>query len=223
LTIKAVIFDLDGTLATFNLNYKNLRADARSLLLHAGVPSSVISTNESIFEMLKKTEVFFKKTPESFEKNKNAVLAIAEKYELEAAASTSLLSGAVETLKNLKEKSTKVGLCTISSGKSANFILQRFKIGDFFDAVVPRECVRYVKPHPEQIELALKALGVKAAATLFVGDSIGDMQAAKDAGALAVGFPNNFCTPKELIEAGADYIITSLTDLPVLIEKINQA
>jgi HAD superfamily hydrolase (TIGR01509 family) len=222
LNVKAVIFDLDGTLATFNLNYKNLRADARSLLLHAGVPASVILTNESIFEMLKKTEVFFKKTPEVFEKNKNAALAIAEKYELEAAANTNLLSGAVETLRNLKEKKIKMGLCTISSGKSANFILQRFKIADYFDAVVPRECVRYVKPHPEQIELALKALGVKASAALFVGDSTSDMQAAKDAGAIAVGFPDNFSTPKDLIEAGADHIVTSLTDLPLLIKELNK-
>jgi HAD superfamily hydrolase (TIGR01549 family) len=223
MNVKTVIFDLDGTLANFNLNYRSLRADARSLLLHAGVPASVLLPNESIFEMLKKTEVYFKKNPESFEANKNKVLAIAEKYELEAAASTSLVSGASEVLKTLKEKDIKMGLCTISSGKAANFILQRFKIADYFGAVVPRECVRYVKPHPEQIELALKALGEKAKSTLFVGDSVSDMAAAKEAGAIAVGFPSTHSTPKDLIGAGADYIITALTDLPVLIEKINQA
>jgi len=60
LPIEAVIFDLDGTLANFNLDFKSLRAEVRSYLMRIGVPASVLNVNESIFEMLKKTEIFIK-------------------------------------------------------------------------------------------------------------------------------------------------------------------
>ena len=46
--VKAVIFDLDGTLASFNLDYKTVRAEVRGCLLNMGVPASVLSVNESI-------------------------------------------------------------------------------------------------------------------------------------------------------------------------------
>ena len=79
---------------------------------------------------------------------------------MEAASTTSLQTGANETLKELKRMKLKMGLCTTSSEKAANYILQRFKIEDFFQVVVTRDKVKYVKPHTEQFELALKALDV---------------------------------------------------------------
>ncbi|MCX6644632.1 MAG: HAD family hydrolase, partial [Candidatus Bathyarchaeota archaeon] len=126
--VEAVIFDLDGTLANFNLDYKTLRAEVRSYLLRIGVPASVLNVNESIFEMLKKAEIFVKnngKPAEAFEEIRSQALAIAEKYEMEAASTTSLLPGANEMLKELKRMNLKMGLCTTSSEKAANYILQR--------------------------------------------------------------------------------------------------
>src|SRR3989304_6153538 len=160
--VKAVIFDLDGTLASFNLDYKTVRAEVRGYLVKMGVPASVLSVNESIFEMLRKTDLFVKnsgKPQKVLEEIRNEALVIAEKYELEAALSTSLLPGVVETLKALKQMGLKIGLCTINGEKSTNYILQRFKITDFFDVTVPRNKVNFVKPHPEHLEAALRALG----------------------------------------------------------------
>jgi phosphoglycolate phosphatase len=226
LVIKAVIFDLDGTLANFNLDYKTLRAEVRSYLMRTGVPTSLLNVNESIFEMLKKAEIFIKnnsKSAETFEEVRSQSFAIAEKYEMEAASTTSLISGANETLKDLKRMNLKMGLCTTSSEKAANYILQRFKIDDFFKVMVPRNKVKYVKPHTEQFELALKTLGVRPQATVIVGDSNVDMQSAKELKAIAVGLPTGLSTTEQLMSNGANYIITSLTDLPVLIEKINKS
>ena len=58
--IKAVIFDLDGTIASFNLDYLTVRAEVRSYLMRNGLPASILATNESIFDMLKKAEIFLK-------------------------------------------------------------------------------------------------------------------------------------------------------------------
>jgi len=222
--IEAVIFDLDGTLASFNLDYKTMRAEVRSYLQRKGVPASVLSTRESIFEMLKKAEIYFKNTSKSdvvFVEIQKEALAIAEKFELEAASCTSLLPGANETLKALKRMNLKVGLFTINSQKAANYILQRFQIAGFFDVVVPRNMVRYVKPNPEHFESALKMLGTLPESTLIVGDNGVDMQSAKELKTIAVGIPTGVSTVEQLTNQGANYIITSIADLPVLIEKIN--
>jgi HAD superfamily hydrolase (TIGR01509 family) len=222
--IDAVIFDLDGTLAHFNLDYKALRSEVRGYLMKIGVPASVLKVNESIFEMLNKTEIFIKnksKTTEAFEEVRIQALAIAEKYEMEAAATTSLLPGAVETLRALNQMNLKMGLCTTSSEKAANYILQRFKIDEFFKVIIPRDKVKYVKPNTEQFELALKTLGINPNATVIVGDSPVDMQSAQELKAVAVGLPTGFSTTDQLMTYGANYLITSLTDLPILVKKIN--
>ena len=225
MVIEAVIFDLDGTLAHFNLNFKALRSEVRGYLIRVHVPTSVLDVNENIFEMLKKAEIFFKnrsKSTQAFEEARSQALGIAEKYEMEAASTTNLLSGAVEALKDLQKMNLKMGLCTTSSEKAANYILQRFKIDVFFKVVVSRDKVKYVKPHTEQIELALKALGVRPKETLIIGDSVVDMQSAKEAKAIVVGLSTNLSTTEPLMINGADYIITSLTDLPILTKKLKE-
>jgi len=224
--VKAVIFDLDGTITKFNLDYRAVRGEVRSYLLRVGVPASVLSAKESIFEMLKKTEIFAKnsgKSAEAMEAIRNEALGIAEKYELEAAMSTGLLPGAVETLKDLKRMGLKIGLFTLNSDKSANYILQRFKLGDFFGVTVPRNKVNFVKPDPEHLEMALKVLGVAPEETVVVGDSGVDMESAKELKAIAVGLPTGASTVELLTGHGANYVITSITDLPVLIERLNKA
>jgi len=224
ISIKAVVFDLDGTIALFNLDYKALRGEVRSYLLRMGVPASVLSVKESIFDMLKKTVIYAKNTGKSAEmidEIRNQALAIAEKYELEAAANTDLLPGAYETLKALKQMNLKIGLFTLNSDKAANYILQRFKLGDFFGVTVPRNKVNFVKPNPEHLEMALKILGVMPKETIVVGDAAVDMESAKELKAVAVGLPADASNTGKLMKHGANYVITSITDLPVLVEKIN--
>lgn len=221
MTTKAIIFDLDGTIAAFNLDYMTLRSEVRSFLIRTGVPASVLFVNESIFDMLNKTEIFLRnsgKSTRTIEKVRNEALAIAERHELEAAKTTSLLPSVVETLKILKEMGLKIGLCTVNSEKSAIYILKRFGIADFFDAVIPRNKVKHVKPSGEHLEAVLKALKVSPKEALLVGDATRDMQCAKELKVMAVGLSTGISSQKELMNAGANYLITSIADLPSLIE-----
>jgi HAD superfamily hydrolase (TIGR01509 family) len=223
-SVKAVVFDLDGTIVSFNLDYRAVRAEVRGYLQRVGVPASVLSANESIFEMLKKAAIFFKnsgKSAEAVKAIRDEVLGIAEKHELEAAMSTGLLPGAVEALKALRRAGLRIGLCTINSEKSTNYILQRFKIAGLFDVTVPRDRVNNVKPHPEHLEVVLRALKVTPEDILVVGDSAADMQCAREMKVTAVGLPTGVSTVEQLMSQGANFIVTSITDLPVLVEKIN--
>jgi HAD superfamily hydrolase (TIGR01509 family) len=223
-TVKAVVFDLDGTVAAFNLDYMSVRSEVRGFLMRAGVPASVLFVNESIFDMLNKTEIFFKnsgKSRRALEKVRNEALSIVEKYELKAAKGTSLLPGVAETLKTLRKMGLKIGVCTINSEKSANYIIKRFRIADFFDVVVPRNKVKRVKPSGEHLAAVLKALKTSPKEALLVGDGTRDMECAGELRVMAVGLLTGVSTEKELMNSGADYVITSITDLPSLIETCN--
>jgi len=226
MAVKAVVLDLDGTIAGFNLDYMTVRAEVRSYLIRAGLPASILSTNESIFDMLEKSEIFLKnnhKSARAVSKLRNEALAIAEKYELEAAKTTGLLSGVVETLEGLKKMGLKIGLCTINSEKSTNYILKRFGISRFFDAITPRNKVKYVKPNTEHLEATLKALHVKPNEAMLVGDGARDMRCARELNVVAVGLPSRVSPEKELIASGANYFITSIADLTTLVETINRS
>jgi HAD superfamily hydrolase (TIGR01509 family) len=223
MTLKAVIFDLDGTIAAFNLDYMTVRSEVRGLLIRAGVPTSVLFVNESIFDMLNKTEIFMKnsgKSARALNKVRSEAFAIAERHELEAAKETSLLPNVVGTLKTLREMHLKIGLCTVNSEKSANFILKRFGIADFFDAVVPRNKVKRVKPSGEHLQAVLTALKVGPKEALLVGDATRDVECARELKVMAVGLPTGVSTQRELMDAGANYLITSIADLPRLVETI---
>jgi HAD superfamily hydrolase (TIGR01549 family) len=223
--VKAVVFDLDGTIASFNLDYMTIRAEVRTYLIRTGLPSSILATNESIFDMLKKAEIFLKnngKSARTVDRVRNEASAIAEKFELEAAKTTELLSGVIETLQALKKMGLKIGLCTINSEKSTSYILKRFSISKFFDVVTPRNKVRYVKPNTEHLEATLKALRVSPKEAILVGDGTRDMHCAKELNVIAVGLPTGISSEKELIGSGANYFITSISDLPMLVQTINK-
>lgn len=226
MVVKAVIFDLDGTIIGFNLDYMAVRADVRGYLIRIGLPASILSMNESIFEMLGKAEIFLKNSGKGERvvgRVRNEVSAIAEKYELEAAKTTELLSGVVDTLEALKGMGLKLGLCTISSSKSANYILKRFGISRFFDAVTPRNKVKYVKPSTEHLEATLKALHVTPEEAMLVGDGGRDMQCAKELNVVGIGLTTGISPVRDLIALGASYLITSLGDLPTLVKTINKS
>ncbi len=225
MTVKAIIFDLDGTITSFNVDYKTVRTEVKSLFVANGLPSSILSSNESIFDMFKKVEIFLRNNGESekkMEELRSKALKIAEKHEYEAAKITSLLPGAPEALKSAKNMNLKVGLCTINSEKATCYILKRFKIADLFDVVITREKVKQVKPNPEHLQVTLNALEVKSGEAIFVGDGSRDMLCARELKVLAVGLATGISTSKELTASGANYLITSITDLSSLIERLNK-
>lgn len=92
--VKAVIFDLDGTVASFNLDYRKVRTLVMDYLVKKGVPTSLLSLDESVFEMLRKAEAWATgsgKPAEFVEEIQSEALATTEQYELEAASTTILL------------------------------------------------------------------------------------------------------------------------------------
>jgi len=224
MTVKAVVFDLDGTIVDFNLDYKSARAEVIQYLNNHGFPQSLFSINESVFEMLKKLEIYIKNhhmMDKDYSMLKKDVLAILERYENESAKSTQLVPGILETLQALKKMRLKIGLFTVNGKKTTEHVLSTFKLKPFFEKVATRDSVPLVKPNPIHLETVLKSLHVQPEETLVVGDSVWDMKSAKELRVFAVGVSTGVASPEELTRAGADCLITSPIDLISLVEKLN--
>lgn len=222
--ISAVVFDLDGTLAEFNLDVKVVRAEVMQFLIKQGLPPSVLSIRESIFEMLKKAKIYMKNTgkgDDEFDSIYNVALSIARKHELKAARATSLLPGVLETVRALKKSNLKLAVFTINCRDSTEHILSNLGLKRFFDTIVPREDVPGVKPDPAHLDATLKALGVAAEETVVVGDSVADIAGAKALNAKAVGLASNDEAARKLTSAGASYIIKSIADLTFLVRRLS--
>ena len=223
--IKAVIFDLDGTLVEFNLDYKRLRAEVLNILQKRHLPISVFSAKERITSIIEKAErLMTNKNINKKEINdvKKEIFLTVNQYELEAARTTYIIPSVIPTLKTLKKLHLKMGVFTISGKRPTEYILKRFKLKGFFDAVVTREDALKVKPNPEHLKIIFEMLNVKPRETIVVGDSESDMICARETGAIAVGIKNKRTSIDRLVSAGADYVISAFTDLITLIQNINR-
>ena len=65
------------------------------------------------------------------------------------------------------------------------------------------------KPHPAMVTECCLEVGVDPRDTVVIGDAIYDMQMAKSAGAMAVGVAWGYASVPQLVEAGADRIVTN--------------
>jgi HAD superfamily hydrolase (TIGR01509 family) len=222
--IKAVILDLDGTLVEFKIDYLRARRDSiKALKEFDFLPNSLFSTDESIFSMCDKASAYLIKKGESqatLKKVKEAVMKIADKYEMEAVRKTRLLPKARETLEELRGRGLKLALFTTDGEKAMNHVLKKFKIKSYFECCASRETVSRVKPHPEHVEALFTLLNVKPDEAAVVGDSALDMLSAKSAGSIAIGVLTGIADLQQLKQAGADYIIATISELPDLLANL---
>ena len=223
--IRAVIFDLDGTLKEFNLDIKACRTEIINLLTQQGFSRSLFSIKETAFDMLVNVKKHLNTKgmeKQEFTKIKDMIFSVVEDFELEAARTAKMFAGIPETLKTLRDMKLKIALCTISSEKTTSYILKRFNLEQFFDAVITRESVFEVKPHPTHLEAALNAVKVSSQEAVLVGDSVKDIECAIQLNVLAVGVTTGLSSIEELTCSGAHYIASSANEIPILLEQLNR-
>ncbi len=210
--IKAVLFDVDGTLV-----------DVRCLLepfYKACDELGVMKISEETFfsklvghrpkEKLKELleDVSEEKINRLYQKFKEEYLMSAENCKL--------LPGAKQVLRELKNRGYLVGIVTTKARDTARAVLNSHDLE--YDVLVSAEDVKKIKPDAEPVKKAAEKLGVKAEECVVVGDHVFDVCSANQAGAVSVGVLTGVSSKKKLSEAGAKFIIPDLTKLLEVLE-----
>jgi HAD superfamily hydrolase (TIGR01509 family) len=226
MTVRAVIFDLHGTIVEYKVNSKAARTEVTQFLIDHGIPRGFFSPNESYFEALNKLETYIKAHPtqaESYAELRKCVFDILDKYELENIESTCLIPGMLESLQTLRRMKLKLGLLTVNGQKATNRILTKYELNDYFQAVVTRELAPKFKPNPLHLEAVLKLLNVTPKESIVVGDSTSDIMVAHALKTQAIGVLGGLASKRELVNAGADYLSESPAALiPIIKNLLNE-
>lgn len=119
----------------------------------------------------------------------------------------------IEVLDKLHQQGIQIGVVTTKMRFTTEKGLKFTKIYDYIDAIVTIDDVTHAKPHPEPVQKAITMLGADPAATIMVGDSTVDMEAAVAAGATAVGVAWSLKGAQVLRDAGAAYVIDDMREL----------
>lgn len=223
--IRAVVFDLDGTLVHFDIDYAALKEEVLRALGRLGIPTSSLSPEDTLTTILDKVECYIRASGLGDEFKREVwteIFKIAERFEASSVDSAKPMPGAAEVLAALKERGLKIGLLTLNSSVIAMNVLERFGLKQFFDAMVARDFVEEAKPNPAHLSSVLKELGVEPNEALVVGDTVFDIRCAKKLGTIAVGITTGRSSREELEAAGADFVVSSLSELLRLISELEK-
>lgn len=129
--------------------------------------------------------------------------------------------GVLEALEKIKEEGIPMGIITSKIRKGALKSLKTFGLEKFFEIIIAADDVDFPKPHPDPLLEAAKALKIHASSSLMVGDTIFDVQCAKNAGALSAAVAWSECADK-LKKAPYDFWLESFDDLLNILKKIKK-
>lgn len=123
------------------------------------------------------------------------------------------------TLAALQERGLRVGLLSNTHWPPAyhEHFLERDGLAPHIDARCYTSEMTYMKPHPEAFRTALDAVGVEAAAAVYVGDRLfDDVLGAQRVGMRAIHRPNPSIPPHEGVTP--DATIETLSDLLPIVD-----
>jgi pyrophosphatase PpaX len=204
--VKAVLFDLDGTLVDSSaaimdtvektLESKGMKCNRAELAGIIGMPL------ENIFGVLAPSL--------SNAETWQLVNAYRKYYMIHHLENTSIHPSAQKVLRRLRARGLKLGIITSKYREPVMDVLVHFSILDSFDAIVTGYEVKRHKPAPDIVFEAAKKLEVDPRECVVVGDSPLDVRAGKRAGAFTIAVLSNTYTKKQLESAKPTIIIEKL-------------
>ena len=154
--IKAVIFDLDGTLVHLPINYQKLFREFRKIIGTTNIRP--LTQKVSLLEAGKKNKVF----------------EVWNNLELEAISNLEINNEGMALYRKFSKN--QKALVTMQGRPIVNIIIERLKL--HFDAIITRE---ETLNRIEQLEIAAQKLGTSLPNVLFVGNTHEDFLAAEKA------------------------------------------
>ena len=220
--IKAIIWDLDGTLIDFKINSIKARRKAIKILRNYGIPKEKLSSKTPLLENIKISKEFFTENGLPVDKIKgiikevnNAVILV----EHEAAIKATLTEGIIEVLEFAKKKNLKQAVFTYNTHGNARTSLETAGINPYFDVVAGRDDVKNLKPHPDHLRYICERINVNLDEVVVIGDTGRDIEAAINIGSRSIALNTkipNFIKRETFKEA--DKII-ELNEIPYKLIK----
>lgn len=180
----AVLFDLDGTLL-------DTAADIIHALNHVlesegHAPQALSSLRSRVYGGSKTLLSHVLQMDEDHPQFKPYQQALLAYYNQHYAIDTEFFPGIPAVLDQLDQQQIPWGVVTNKPELSAKKVLAAFNLTERSRCLIAGDTLSVAKPNPEPILVACKQLNVQPQHTLYLGDSLVDVQAANDSGAIAV-------------------------------------
>lgn len=101
-------------------------------------------------------------------------------YLLQKVPLSSVYPNVFSTLNGLKNRGIRLGICTNKPRNLVDRVLNETALGGLFDHVLAGDDLLTKKPNVANLNLCLKAMDTRPDATIFVGDSTVDQEAARN-------------------------------------------
>lgn len=216
--VRAILFDLDGTLADTDDEY--IRRAARlmgplRLLFPRRDPTAFLRWGVMTVESPMTALLVF---PDWLGLDDNLVALSNWLEDLRpgrAASHFVLMAGALAMLQALSAR-YPLGLITARSERPTQRFIEQFGLSPFLSVVASAQSAPHTKPYPDPVIWAARELGVTPQSCLMVGDTTIDILTGLRAGAQTVGVLCGFGERAELERCGAHLILPTTADLTQL-------
>lgn len=217
---KLVLIDLDGTLVDSvpDLAYcvdETMKAIGRAPW---GIDKVRTWVGNGVDRLVMRslTDTLWEDAPE--EQFTEAHQIFMDLYANNTSGRSCLYDGVVEGIDYLIANGYKVACVTNKAEAFTVPLLKDMGIYDKFQLVVSGDTTPKKKPDPMPLLYAAEKLGEQPEGCLMVGDSMHDVEAARNAGFQVVSVPYGYNHGVDIREANPDAVIDSLADLKTLLE-----
>jgi HAD superfamily hydrolase (TIGR01509 family) len=128
-------------------------------------------------------------------------------------ARLTLLPGAVDLLRACSGAGHRIVLASSAAQDELDALRRVLDADDVIDEATSSADVENAKPDPDLIQVALEKGGLSVGSSVFVGDSVWDATACRNAGITFVGLSCGGTSSQELTEAGAVEVWRDPADL----------
>ena len=215
--IKAILFDLDGTL----FETAPELAEAVNLMLK-DLEMAELKTNEIKRFIGRGAENLIKQSIEvSSKKDPTPVYTYAEKlfahhYSL-ISANSLMYEGVEKSIIDLKAKDFLLGCVTNKPAIYTEALMNNSRLSDFMDIIVSGDTTEKKKPDPLPILHALNQLNIEPKDAIMVGDSVVDIEAGFEAGTYIFTVPYGYQFGESIISDKVDYAMSNFSELTQII------
>lgn len=220
--MEAVVFDIDGTLgdtasqmalgiknAFLRLGFEYPTVEQVRLYVGNGVDLLVArSIMRNAGTTLEDVD------PDMFSAAKEAYI---KEYAKVIHRDFNLYDGVEDTLQSLKDTGFKLAVAT---NKPHEFVvpwLEASGLAKFFDYAIGGGLLSERKPHPMMLLKVCEELNVRPERTCMVGDSVNDVQCAKNAGSLSVGLTYGYNRGVPIKNCNPDFVLNSFRELSLVL------